>query len=343
MSSRDKFGWNESLEDSLSSLKIKKPSRPARVIMTQLRELTVHDGSSEILVQPRGRWYFGDREQVPAVGDWLMLTHAGNEPLCLIPRMNVLKRITKGERVPQTIAANVDVLFIVTSCNEEFNESRVERYLALAELSKVDRHIVLTKKDLCADSEGYLERTRVLAFSTKTSLVNSHKPEDLLPLTYALRSSKTGLFVGSSGVGKSTIINTLLGGQVQKTAAVRARDQRGRHTTTARALFQLPAGGLAIDVPGTREIALLGEASHFPQTFPDIEKHLQNCKFSNCSHNSESGCAIREALESGTLEDRRWQNYNRLLAQVSAPSFREGPRRKQRIREDDVSADDEGY
>ncbi|MXW54822.1 MAG: ribosome small subunit-dependent GTPase A [Gammaproteobacteria bacterium] len=309
MSNIEQLGWNEEFEESLSDDDRRAGSQPARVVSENRRGIVVDDGTHERSVSSQGRWFHGSEDQRPIVGDWVLLSARGDSVVRVLDRKNKLQRISKRSGSPQAIASNIDIMFIVFSCDAAFNESRLERYLALGETSGVGLAIVLTKIDLCSDYARYIERANRVTFGIPIIPVNALERSFLDEIISSFTGALTSIFVGASGVGKSTLINTMVGSQVQDTREVRTRDSKGRHTTTARNLIRLPFGGLAVDVPGTRELQLASRPPHLPQSFPDIEEAIQNCRFASCRHTSEPGCAIQKALETGEFDERRLRNY----------------------------------
>lgn len=309
MSNIEQLGWTESLAESLSDEDKRAGFQPARVVSEHRRGIVVDDGVQERSVSSQGRWFHGSDDQRPIVGDWVLLSASDSLIIRLLERKNKLQRVSKRSGSPQAIASNVDLMFIVFSCDGAFTESRLERYLALAEISGVDPVVVLTKIDLRCDYARYAERTKRVSFGIPVFAVNALERSYLDGIVSLFTPTLTGIFVGASGVGKSTLINTMIGSQVQYTQKVRARDSKGRHTTTARNLVQLPFGGLAIDVPGTRELQLASRPPHLPRSFPDVEKAIHGCRFANCRHSTEPGCAVQTALESGEFDERRLSNY----------------------------------
>lgn len=249
------------------------------------------------------------------VGDWLLLDQ-NMSYYRQLERKSVFKRKAPGSKVAeQLIAANVDTLFIVCSLNHDFNLSRIERFLALAHEAMVEPVVILTKKDLCQHALHKKQQVQALDVTLFVEVINGldrNAVEVLLPWC---RSGKTVSFIGSSGVGKSTLVNTLLGKQVQQTAAIREDDSKGRHTTRVREMSFLAAGGAIIDMPGMRELQLMDCEDGVHHTFEDIELLASKCKFSDCSHQGEPGCAIQRAIVNGVLDQRRLSNYNKLLTE----------------------------
>ena len=255
------------------------------------------------------------REGLPAVGDWVLVEH--HPPRATIH--SVLARRTKfarksaGDKTEQQIvAANIDTVFLVSSLNRDFNPRRLERYLALAWESGAQPLIVLNKADLCAHPNEYLESARAIAGGAPIILSSVANGEGLHELRERVRTGGTTALLGSSGVGKSSLINALLGEELQLTAAVRPDDDRGRHTTTSRQLISVPGGGVLIDTPGMRELHLWDASDGLETAFADIEQLARNCKFRDCRHESEPGCAVREAVAVNELEEDRLESYHKL-------------------------------
>ena len=248
-----------------------------------------------------------------AVGDWVLYDD-NNRLVRVLERQSLFQRKAAGTRSQaQLIAANVDRVFIVSSLNEDFNLNRIERYLAIAKEAEVEPIIVLTKADLCDDIDTPMEQVQKLNPLIIVHALNSLNPEDLTQLEPYCRVGKTLALLGSSGVGKSTLINGLMGIDVQQTAEIRESDGKGRHTTTARSLKWLPAGGIFIDTPGMRELQLVDCEQGVNETFSEIVTLARKCRFNDCSHNKEPGCAVQKAIVDGNLELRRLQSFQKLL------------------------------
>ena len=259
-------------------------------------------------------------ESRPAVGDWVLVE--GERPnalriVALLPRFSAIKRGAAGEHYKQqVIAANIDTVFVVCGLDADFNPRRIERYLMLVGGSGVQPVVVLTKSDKDgADVEAALHELRALG--SPVLALNAKDPESAVALSPWLGDGQTIVLVGSSGAGKSTLTNTLRGSEMMKTGAVRESDERGRHTTTHRALIALPSGTCMIDTPGMRELKPTGEEA-VAESFADVEALAAQCKFNDCKHLKEPGCAVRAAIEDGSIDRERVANFLKLSAEIDA-------------------------
>ena len=255
----------------------------------------------------------------PAVGDWVVVetaSAAGADPriVHVLDRRSRLSRKAAGARTEeQVVAANLDAVFLVMGLDGDFNLRRLERFVAMATESGAVPVVVLTKADLAADAEAMRQQAEEASPGTTVVAVAALANENLEPLAVHLASGRTVAMVGASGAGKSTLLNALCGEEVMRTAPVRERDDRGRHTTTHRRLVQLPGGGLLIDNPGIRELQLWADDdSSLEETFEDIEELARECRFRDCGHGREPGCAVRAAIEAGRLDPARLRNYYEL-------------------------------
>jgi ribosome biogenesis GTPase len=257
----------------------------------------------------------------PAVGDWVMIDRqgaAGGDAVIhrVLSRKSAFVRKSAGtanER--QVVAANIDTLFLCMSLNADFNPRRMERYLTIAWDSRAVPVIVLTKSDLCDDLEERLGKISAVAPGVDTAVCSAENSGGLDAVRKYILPGQTVAFIGSSGVGKSTLINRLAGKELLATKEIREDDDKGRHTTTHRQLILLQGGGIVIDTPGMRELALYtGDVS---KSFEDIEELARRCKYSDCSHTSEPCCAVRQAIESGELSEKRFENYLKLSRELA--------------------------
>ena len=269
-----------------------------------------------------------DPEARAVVGDWVALDAAGKQILAVLPRHALLKRAAAGEHYQQQlIAANIDHVLLVSGMDADFNAKRIERYLLLIAASGARPVLVLSKLDKCGDPAQYTGQLAALADSgIPVYALNAKDPAQVAVLHPYLAPGKSAVLVGSSGAGKSTLTNTLLGVEKMKTQGVREADAKGRHTTTHRELFCVPGGGLIIDTPGLREIQLWEGADGVGETFADIESVAMRCRFSNCRHETEPGCAVKEALAGGSLDSTRFASYKKLREELAKLESRQGVR-----------------
>jgi ribosome biogenesis GTPase len=321
-----------SLPDSLQLLRrigwrgdaMPAEGRVGRVIAQHRNGYLVHDGVEEFRAQPAPKFLkrtvaATDR---PSVGDFVELSMAMPPVIdSVLPRRSMLARAAAGERhTRQIIATNIDTVFVVMGLDGDFNVRRVERYLALIDGSGARAVIVLTKRDKVDAGTLATREADMRVLDVETHTINAKDAASVAALREHLRLGDTAVLVGSSGAGKSTLTNTLLGVERQSTNAVRAHDSRGRHTTTHRALIQLPDGACLIDTPGMREIKLTGDEDVAAASFTDIEALALQCRFGDCGHGNEPGCAVRAALDSGALDGERWQSFLKLRGELSAAS-----------------------
>lgn len=311
-------------------------SRPARVIEQHRTGYVVADAPGAAFgVESLGDWlrppgYKSGRTDPaarPGVGDWLLVEGPENaaKALALLPRHSAIKRGAAGEHYKQQlIAANIDVVFVVSGLDGDFNPRRIERYLLLVHGSGAQPVLVLTKADVAGAATVEEAREALSTVATEgveSVVVNARDPASVAALERWLGPGRTAVLVGSSGAGKSTLTNTLLGIERMKTGAVREHDSRGRHTTTHRALIPLPQGGCLIDTPGMRELKPTGEED-VGDTFVDVEALAAQCRFRDCVHEKEPGCAVRAAVDAGALDPQRLANFRKLAGEVAAAGDR---------------------
>lgn len=289
----------------------------ARVITQEKGYYRITDGTSERLAEVSGKYRYQAQHisDYPAVGDYVIATWPQDDSNCIIttlfPRKSAFIRKAAGlDAHEQVVAANIDTVFVCMSLNNDFSLRRLERYLATAWDSGASPVVVLTKADLCDDLPGKIAEVETVAMGVDILPVSSLRDNTSAVLPY-LQPGKTIAFLGSSGVGKSTLINKLLGEDVILTAGIR-KDDKGRHTTTHRELLTLPCGAYVIDTPGMRELGMWEHEAGIENAFADIEALISCCRFSDCSHSGEPGCAVQAALRDGSLAPERWNSYRKL-------------------------------
>jgi len=330
----EKLGWDSSFEEAFQECR-RKGLEPVRIVSregslyTALGESGEHRGK----MSGRMRYELAESGDFPAVGDWVAIEgkpKTGSMTIqAVLPRRSKFVRATynKGNYVgDQVICANVDFLMIVVGLDEEFNANRLERYLAQASASGSKPVVILNKTDLCRNLKGILRQAKAVAKVTPVIALSAKSGAGLNRLREFLSEGKTGSLVGPSGVGKSTIINALLGEERFDTNEVRNYDGKGRHTTKHRELVLLPGGGMLIDNPGMRGIGVTGDQDVIGSTFEDVETLAKQCKFSDCQHKTEPGCAIKAAIEDGTLSREHFENYKRLQRELWIVSMRKSER-----------------
>ncbi len=301
------------------------PSRVTAVFKERYQLITPH-GQRYGRLKTKEYHYEGGQD-FPTTGDYVLAQPAGDPDLesagdwrilRTLPRKSFFSRLDGWHGVEQAVAANMDVVFAVQSLNENFNVKRLERYLTLAWNSGAQPVVVLTKADLPGDHQAMVEAAYEVAGEAPVLALSAKTGQGMEQLDAYLKPRVTAAFLGSSGVGKSSLINALAGQEVMDTGGIREDDARGRHTTTHRQLLRLPSGVLVIDTPGMRELGMWDAAEGLSAAFPDVERFLGQCRFHDCRHGQEPGCAIRGALERGELSPQRWKNYRQLAGESSA-------------------------
>lgn len=295
---------------------------PARVASVHRSVIAILGEHGECNVSLPGSLLPDDSASAVTVGDWVLVERTAPRISRILERASLIARMSAGiqQRV-QPVAANLDTLFVVTSCNEDFNPSRLERYLAVAFEAQVEPVIVLTKADLCADAAIYADDAMRISHRVCAVALNAMSGQAATLLAPWLTAGQSVAFVGSSGVGKSTLVNTLVnsrGGSIaQATGGIREHDAKGRHTTTARQLIAMPGGTWLIDTPGMRELKVGAAEAGVSAVFTDIALLAQSCRFRDCSHQGDEGCALRLAVASGEMGERRLRSYLKLQREAA--------------------------
>ncbi|HEX7264226.1 MAG TPA: ribosome small subunit-dependent GTPase A [Candidatus Dormibacteraeota bacterium] len=319
------LGWDEWFEERFA-LFAHQGYAPARVIADFGAEYLLHDGE-ESLRAAAGRHLMNGGGQLPAVGDWVAIRH--REPLAAIHgwverKTAFSRKVASTETKEQVLAANIDVAFVVASA-QDVNARRIERYLTMAWQSGAMPVVVLTKSDIAASPDELRQELEAAALGTPVLMTSAITGEGIDELAEQLRPARTGVLLGPSGAGKSTLINRMAGADVMKTRSVH-RSGEGRHMTSHRELIQVPEGGMIIDTPGLREAQLWKGEDALANLFDDVEEIARQCRFNDCEHNSEPGCAIKAALAGGELSPARLESYRKLQRELRSVAVRSDAR-----------------
>jgi len=335
------YGWSPDLQQTFEPFAA-EGFAPARVIVQQRGHYRLIAESGELDAKLSGRFVHEAAEGgFPVVGDWVGIDTRLEEGAAtihrLVPRTSAFVRRSAGQSgAAQVVAANVDVALLAASLNGDLNTRRLERYLAAAHESGAEPVIVLTKADAAPNAAELVAGVEAMAAGAPVVAVSARTPGGLDGLTPYLQPGRTAVLLGSSGVGKSTLVNALFGSEKMATREIREDDARGRHTTTHRELVLLPSGALILDTPGMREMGLWEVQDGLEATFADLREEIDaiavDCRFSDCGHTNEPGCAVRAALADGRLDAARWESYGKLQKEMAFEVRKEDPRARAEAR-----------
>ncbi|MDR7871294.1 MAG: ribosome small subunit-dependent GTPase A [Tissierellaceae bacterium] len=289
---------------------------PARVIEVHREEYKIVTDYGETTARLKASLFYNDENSIyPSIGDFVLVKRNpyGEDVIYrVLERKSKFSRMDTWNGKEQIVATNFDYVFIISSLNQDFNINKMERYLSTSWESGGSPVIILTKADLCHDYSVYLERLESIAIGVPIIIVSAHTGIGLEEVEEYIKPSKTIVFLGSSGVGKSSLVNAIAGKEIMKVNDIRIDDDKGRHTTTHRQLIMLENGSMIIDTPGMRELGLWDVSEGINATFNEIENLASKCKFSDCKHISEPGCVVKAAIENGEISIDRWKNYSKL-------------------------------
>ena len=318
------LGWDDALKRQFEPWAGKEYVQPGRVFIefNYIFRVYVHGGEIDAVLTGRLKHHATSRSGLPAVGDWVVVRNRPSDEqgaiVAVLPRRSRFSRRMAGNVTDeQVVAANVNVTFIVMGLDDDYSPRRLERYLLLAGESGAAPVILLTKPDVGEDVDARVAEVHAIAADAPVHVLNPKAGEGVEQVNHYLTRGRTGALLGSSGVGKTTLINRLLGSDTRRTRAVRASDSKGRHTTTNRELVVLPSGGLLIDTPGMRELQLWDVGTAVRQTFDDIDALATSCHFGDCAHREEPRCAVKAAVEAGSLPPDRLESYLKLQDELA--------------------------
>lgn len=326
MNNLAKFGWTKDNQIAWDTLKLDS-LQPARVVAdfgTSLKLATPEIITAELSGKLA---HYSSREDTPKVGDWVAvhILDSGAVVESVVLRSNEIARKVAGKRVlKQIFAANVDIAFVLVSLDNDFSVERLKRFLFQLSVNAIETAIVLNKADKTDDLQSYIAQLEL--FDVPIIVTVATDSSNIDEMANLIKPGRTAILLGSSGVGKSTLTNKLLGREAQQTSAVRRSDSTGKHTTVHRELFILPNGGILIDTPGIRELQLWGTEEELDANFDDITNLAHECKYTNCQHGHEKGCAVHKALATGMLDKKHYANYLKMKSEVSKLSVKNAER-----------------
>jgi ribosome biogenesis GTPase / thiamine phosphate phosphatase len=312
------LGWSSFFESNFEEFRDNYYS-PMRIVRVNRGNYIACNDTGEFMCEVTGKFNFrtDDKGSFPTVGDWVAASIIPNEQKAMIhavlPRKSAISRKVAGHMSDeQIIAANIDMVFIVTGLDQNFNVRRIERYLSLAWESRAVPVVLLNKSDLCMNAEAKKKEVETIASGVDVFMLSAKRQSGMDVIKNLIKPGQTIAFIGSSGVGKSTIINAILGTNRLEVNEVSELGSRGRHTTTSRELIVLPDGGMVIDTPGMRELQVWGDETGLKQAFNDIDDLAALCRFKDCAHENEPGCAVQEALLNNSLDATRLESFRKL-------------------------------
>ena len=316
MTTLQDYGWDEHFTAAWqeAGLPACVPARVTADFGTMLKVVTPDEKTATLT----GHIHGGEAAGFPKVGDWVAVQLFGNSAAVIekvLPRRSEIARKAAGRgNQKQVMAANVDIAFVLQALDNDFSPQRLQRYLYQLTTGNIEAVLVLNKADQASDLQPYLDAVAELGI--RTIVASALTGQGVDDIRKAIQPGKTAVLLGSSGVGKSTLTNLLVGHDVQATQAIRETDSTGRHTTTHREIFILPGGGLLIDTPGIRELQLWGSEEDLDENFDDVAGLISQCKYSNCRHGAEEGCRIQAALKSGELTEAHYRNYLKMKREL---------------------------
>ena len=317
MKQLEDFGWSDEFKQKWQDL-VDSTLSPARVVAdfgTSLKIVLPQESTAELSGKLA---HYTAPEFMPKVGDWVAVQLRDNSPAvieAIVPRRSEIARKAAGDRtVKQVLAANIDIAFVLLALDNDFSVERLRRFLYQLSINAISPIIVLNKADKTNDIESYVSQLRV--FDLPIIISTATTGEGVDEIRQRIVRGKTAILLGSSGVGKSTLTNRLLGHDAQATQAVRVSDSTGKHTTVHRELFTLPGGGMLIDTPGIRELQLWGTIDELDDNFDDVMRLVAQCRYRSCQHGNEEGCAVRVALQNGELSAGHYASYLKMKAEL---------------------------
>lgn len=316
------YGYTEFFNKQIKTLDIEDMELiPARVIEVHREEYKIVTEDGENTARLKSSLFYNDENSIyPAIGDFVLVMRNpyGEDVIYrVLERKSKFSRMDTWNGKEQIIATNFDYVFIISSLNQDFNMNKMERYISTSWESGGNPVIILTKADLCHDYSKYIENLEQIAIGVPIIIVSAHTGIGLEEVKNYIKASKTVVFLGSSGVGKSSLVNAIAGKEIMKINDIRSDDDKGRHTTTHRQLIMLENGSMIIDTPGMRELGMWDVSEGISMAFNEIENIAKNCKFSDCNHISEPGCAVKAAMEIGEISRERWESYTKLKKEAA--------------------------